>query len=469
MNRLNWKWLGLVLLAMPLLAQTSGFVGDWQGVLKVSGIELRLVFHITQTEDRVLTATMDSPDQGANGIPVSTVLVHGDSISLEVAVARGIYRGVMDREAEAIHGVWEQGGQRFPLPLKPLTDADVIKRPQMPKPPYPYAVEEVSYPNPVSGFQLAGTLTLPEGADPFPVVLLITGSGAQDRDETLLAHKPFWVIADHLTRRGIAVLRVDDRGVGGSTGSFATATTADFATDVEAGLSYLQSRPEIDKSKIGLMGHSEGGMIAPMVAARSEDVAFIVLLAGTGLTGEEILYMQSELILIAGGGSEEDVQDNRSVQEAMFRVIREQPNRDSSAVELHRVMKSVVNAMPEEARQALGDIDAYIHGQIQQVNSPWFRYFIQYNPIPALEGVRCPVLALFGEKDLQVPPEENLAAMEQAFKHSGHADFTLKILPSLNHLFQHAQTGAPSEYGKIEETFSEDALELITRWIASRF
>jgi len=468
MRRLKILWLSFVFIATPLFAQIPDIVGDWQGVLKVSGLELRLVFHITQAENGAFRSTMDSPDQGAKGIPVNHVQVNGDSVRLEVAAARGVFLGAMDREAPAIKGVWRQSGHSLELTLKPMTEANVRRRPQTPVAPFPYQAEDVCYLNESSGYELAGTLTLPRGEGAFPAVILITGSGAQDRNETLFEHQPFWVIADHLTRHGIAVLRVDDRGVGGSKGHMATATTTDFATDVEAGMAYLKSRPEIDTSKIGLMGHSEGGIIAPMVAARSEEVAFIILLAGTGLTGEEILYLQSALIIQAGGGTEAEVQSNRKTQEALFSVIKNNPDRDACAAELYRVMQSMEADLPGEKRRAPGEGDTYIKGQIRQMNSPWFRYFLDYDPAPALQNLHCPVLALFGGKDLQVPADENWKAMESAFVAGGHGDYTLKILPNLNHLFQNAETGAPSEYGKIEETFSEEALAIITEWIEQR-
>ena len=458
----------LMLAAVPLWAQQPSLAGDWLGVLKVSGIELRLVFHLVQN-DSGYTATMDSPDQGAKGIPVAGVRVTADSLLLDVAAARSQYLGAIAPDGQRIDGVWKQGGFNLELNLTPQKDSDIRKRPQTPQPPFPYAAEDVVYDNPASGFKLAGTLTLPPGEGPFPAALLITGSGSQDRDGTIMEHKPFWVIADNLTRRGLAVLRVDDRGVGGSTGRLATATTADFVTDVLAGLAYLKTRPEIDAGRMGLIGHSEGGIIAPMAASQSPDVAFVVLLAGPGLTGEEILYLQADQILRAEGGSAEASAKNRQSQEALFAIIKNNPDIDSSAVEMRRTLKAMIQALPDSERQSLGDVDQYITGQIRQVNSPWFRYFVTYDPLTALKKVHCPILALFGGKDLQVPPQENCDAMQAVLEAGGHPDYTVKTLPNLNHLFQNAGTGAPSEYGKIEESFSPEALGLVGDWIAARF
>jgi pimeloyl-ACP methyl ester carboxylesterase len=295
--------------------------------------------------------------------------------------------------------------------------------------------------------------------------LLITGSGAQDRNESLLGHKPFLVLADYLTRRGIAVLRVDDRGVGGSTGSVPNSTTADFAGDVLAGIEFLKTRKEINPKQIGLIGHSEGGVIAPMVAAQSSDVAFIVLMAGTGLPGEEILYLQSERIMKANGATPEQLARQRKSQETIFKVIKEEKD---PAVAEKRLHEELSKGLTEEELNQMKKSEPAISAQLKGANTPWFRYFLTYDPRPALRKVKCPVLALNGENDLQVPINENLSAIEAALKEGGNKDVTLVRLPKLNHLFQTSVTGSPNEYRNIEETIAPVALATIGDWILKR-
>ena len=282
--------------------------GSWEGKLTLpGGVELRLVLRVeekTRGDKKRRIAVLDSPDQGRPGIPVTGIKLDGDKVTIEVKGIGGRFEGTLDKEKKQLKGEWSQGGGKFPLTLSYTDKPTVMRRPQHPKAPFPYEVEQVTFRNEDAGVTLAGTLTRPKGEGPFPAVLLITGSGAQDRDETLLGHKPFLVLADSLTRRGFAVLRVDDRGVGGSTGSLETVTSADLVGDALAGVAFLKGRPRIDPTRIGLAGHSEGGMIAPMAAGRDGSVAFLVLLAGTGVTGEKILLDQNALILKAGGASE---------------------------------------------------------------------------------------------------------------------------------------------------------------------
>ncbi len=327
-----------------------------------------------------------------------------------------------------------------------------LKRPQNPVKPYPYREEEVSYENKVQNVTLAGTLTIPQGKGPFPVVLLITGSGPQDRDESLLGHKPFLVLSDYLTRHGIAVLRADDRGIGKSTGVFANATTADFATDVEAGVAFLKTRPEVNPQKIGLVGHSEGGVIAPMVAARNKDVAFIVMMAGTGVPGDQVLPAQSEAIEVASGKDPSEAAKSAAKEKEMLALVETEKDPAILEKELQEKMKGEVP-------------DAQIGMQIKQITSPWFRYFLTYDPATALRKVRCPVLAINGALDKQVLPSQNLPAIRKALEEGGNKHFEADELPGLNHLFQTAKTGAPAEYSQIEETMSPVALEKISEWI----
>jgi len=439
--------------------------GIWEGQLKVPGTELRIVFNISKNQDGALTATLDSPDQGVTDIPVEEVIFKDNTLHLEVKSAGSVFEGNVSEDFLVIEGEWKQSGQALPLTVKRVDKAVEILRPQEPKKPYPYIERQVEYTNLKAGVKLVGTLTLPSDKGVFPAVLLINGSGPQDRDETIYSHRPFLVIADYLTRRGIAVLRVDDRGVGESTGDFSQATSEDFASDVLAGVEYLKTCKEIDPKKIGLIGHSEGGIIAPMVAVQSPDVAFIVMMAGTGLTGEEILYLQGALISRAMGISEEDITKNRQFNEKIFSVIKEEKDKKNAEERLRQMFMEDWGKVSDEEKEKIGDPEVYLNAQFQSLLSPWLKFFLTYDPKPTLSKVKCPVLAINGEKDLQVPPKENLSAIEEALVAGGNKNFTVKELPGLNHLFQTAQTGVPSEYAKIEETISPVAFKIVGDWI----
>ena len=455
----------LVIFAQQRIASEIGIEGIWQGELKVPGTVLRIVFKISKNLDGTLTATLNSPDQGATDIPVEEVIFKDNTLRLEVKSAGGVFEGKVSEDFLVIEGEWKQSGQTLPLTVKRVDKAVEILRPQEPKKPYPYIEEELVYENKEAGITLAGTLTLPPGKGPSPVVLLISGSGPQDRNETIYNHRPFLVLADYLTRQGIAVLRVDDRGVGKSTGDFSQATSVDFASDVLAGIEYLKTRKEINPEQIGLIGHSEGGLVAPMVAVKSPDVAFIVLMAGTGLIGEEILYLQGALIYRAMGVSEEDIIKNRQFNEKIFSVIKEEKDKKNAEERLRQMFMEDWEKMSDEKKEQIGDPEVFLKAQLQSLLSPWLKFFLTYDPKPTLSKVKCPVLAINGEKDLQVPPKENLSAIEEALVAGGNKNFIVKELPGLNHLFQTAQTGVPSEYAKIEETISPIALKIITDWI----
>jgi hypothetical protein len=312
---------------------------------------------------------------------------------------------------------------------------------------------------------LAGTLTYPKEENKFPAVIMISGSGGQDRNEELLGHKPFLVIADFLTRNGIAVLRFDDRGIAQSTGDHSTATSEDFAKDVLAAVNFLKTRNEIDKTKIGLIGHSEGGMIAPLVAVQSQDVAFIIMMAGLGIPGDSILYLQGELIQRAEGTSEEEILKSVKLQREIFSIVKNSKNDEKLDKDLREKFNAEYAAMTEEEKSKLGDPEVYLNMQIKTITSPWFKYFLRFDPAPVLEKVKCPVLGINGENDLQVPPKENLSAIESALKKGGNSNFEVKMLPGLNHLFQTSTTGNISEYSQIEETISPVVLETMLDWI----
>jgi uncharacterized protein len=439
-------------------AKASDIDGAWMGTLDAGTAKLRIVFHFVNTADG-LTATMDSLDQDIKGLPVTKVTRDGSSLKLELKQIPGVgvFEGTIDKDRASISGTWSQSGNSLPLQLKRVKDSAELEvpRPHNPTKPYPYREEEVSFENSGVGIKLAGTLTIPPGKGPFAAVVLVAGSGAHDRDEALMGHRPFLVLSDYLTRRGIAVLRYDKRGVGESGGTYATATTSDFADDAEAGLAYLEKRSEIDPHKVGLIGHSEGGMIAPMLAARNSNVAFIVMMAGPGISGDELLVEQTLLIAEANGQTHETAEKAAGEERIILSLVKDETD---SAVLEKKLREQLAGQVPE----------AQIGAAIKSTSSPWFRYFISYDPAAALRKVKCPVLAVVGSKDLQVPPEQNIPAIRKALQDAGNQKFEIDELPGLNHLFQTAKTGSPAEYAQIEETISPVALEKIATWVAKQ-
>jgi len=441
----------------------------WEGKLKAgAGIELRLALHLSKTETGGMVGTFDSLDQGQKGIKLNSVRLDKSRLAFELKLAGVHYEGKLNAEGTEAEGTFSQGGAKLPLTFKKTDKLSVVNRPQTPKPPFPYKVEAVTYHNVPAGVTLAGTVTEPQGAGPFPAVILISGSGAQDRDETIFEHKPFFVLADVLTRRGVAVLRVDDRGVGGSTGATSTSTSEDFAGDVRAGIAYLKTRPEINARQIGLIGHSEGGLIAPLVAASSSDAAFIVLMAGTGLPGDQILIMQGQLIAKVMGADKKALDKQKEMQSRLFEILRTETDREKAAALMRQALKKLMTEASAEEQKSVGDIDAFVDSEVKKVGSPWFRFFLSFDPRPTLAKVKCPVLALNGEKDLQVPPKENLAEIEKALKQGGNSQVTVKEMPGLNHLFQTCKTGSVAEYGVIEETIAPAALKVIGDWVLAQ-
>ena len=339
------------------------------------------------------------------------------------------------------------------------------KRPQEPLKPYPYYSEEITFQNTQANTTLAGTLTLPSTEGNYPVVILISGSGAQNRDEEISGHRPFLIITDHLTKQGIAVLRYDDRGVGKSTGDFKEATTVDFASDVLCAVEYLKTRKEIDGRKIGLIGHSEGGIVAPMVASASKDVSFIVLLAGPGIKIRKLLMMQQELIPRALGASESDVQKSMAISEKAFQMISTSNDRHALKADLAKLIEENYDDIPAMLRPPKLTKEQVIAIQSDMLSSPWYQNLLNYDPASTLEKVTCPVLALNGGKDIQVTPKENLTAISDALMKGGNKNVTVKELPNLNHLFQECETGSLTEYETIEQTLSPIALKEMSDWI----
>ncbi|MFM1877438.1 MAG: hypothetical protein RLZZ241_304 [Bacteroidota bacterium] len=435
--------------------------GNWYGALEIQGIKLRLVFHINSS-DTGLTAVMDSPDQGAFGIPATKVEFEKPDVVLEVSNIGIVYSGTL--EQDVISGVFKQGPLEMPLILsKTEPNREITTRPQEPKEPLPYVVEDIFFDNPKDQIKLAGTLTLPESQDEFPMVILISGSGPQNRNEELMGHKPFLVLADYLTRNGIGVLRFDDRGVGQSEGDFGQATSADFAQDVSSAVSYIRSRTDIKTTKIGLIGHSEGGLIAPMVAAEDSTLDFIVLMAGPGVSGGEILRLQTEDIAKANGMNEAQIAKELKLLNIFLEELSQEQDLEAIKLDLASELEKAFTADSNLLSEGV-TLQSYTESALKQV-TPWMHYFLMHNPKPYLEAVTCTVLAINGSKDLQVAPGINLKAIKEALDSGGNKAVTLSELPGLNHLFQESTTGSPSEYAQIEQTFSPVALKVISDWI----
>lgn len=456
-----------IILSTSLSAQNSSYKntlpGLWLGKISTNGIDLRLVFNLKLNDKDSLTVTLDSPDQGAKDIPLGLVILNEDKLTIQAPLLAGEYKGTITGDS-TINGTWTQNGASFTVNLKKQKTALTINRPQEPKPPFPYTSEDVTFTNDKFNIKLAGTLTIPAGTGPFKAVIMITGSGAQNRNEELMGHKPFLVIADHLSRNGIAVLRYDDRGVGSSQGNYAAATSFDLATDPEAAFYFLKNNPKINQKEIGLMGHSEGGLIAPIIASSNHDIGFIVSLAGPGVTGQEIILRQSQDINRLSGENEKVIKESLETNKKLFAVLlKEKDNNEAETIilALYKEILEKKKTPEEEMEKSVNQLKMTFNA----TTFTWFRYFIITNPAIFWKKVSCPVLALNGEKDLQVAADENLPAIEKALRSSGNKSIETMELPGLNHLFQHCTTGLPVEYSKIEETFSPEALKIISDWI----
>jgi pimeloyl-ACP methyl ester carboxylesterase len=459
-----------IVLSLAIFAQNANrsIEGNWLAALETNGMTLRIALKISKTSDGSFTAKFDSIDQGATNLNIDTITQKDKAVLFESKTYGFNYEGTLNEKGDEISGTFKQGAGSAPMVFKRIAEVPKINRPQDPVKPYPYDEEEVVYENKKDAVKLAGTLTVPRGAGKYPAVILITGSGGQDRNETVAGHRPFLVLADYLTRKGIAVLRVDDRGRGGSGIGSPTETSENFAGDVLAGIEYLKSRKEINPKQIGLIGHSEGGMIAPMVAARSKDAAFIILLAGLGQTGEDVLYTQTELLQKAGGASQEVTAQTNAALKTIFGILRSEPDNKIAEQKVREAFTKQKNAMGEDDKKTFAAIEESLLGRMTMFSSAWFRYFIDYDPRPTLKKVKVPVLALNGENDLQAAWKENLDLIAAGLKAGKNKDFTVRSFPNLNHLFQTSETGQLSEYDKIEETISPVVLETIADWILKR-
>ncbi|MEO7311177.1 MAG: alpha/beta hydrolase [Chitinophagaceae bacterium] len=442
--------------------------GNWKGDIHPPGQSLTIVFHYVKQVDGTYKTSFDSPAQNVFNLQGGVALVKADSLINDIPLIKGGYRGKIT--GDSITGIWQQGPGTLPLVLhrnNEMAPAPILK-PQTPVPPFPYTSQDLIYYNQDKSITYGATITYPKNGKNLPAVLLITGSGQQNRDCDIMGHKWFLVLADYLTRKGFAVLRVDDRGIGQTTGDVMGATSADFAKDVEQGIAYLKTRKEINPKKIGLIGHSEGGMIAPMVAARNKDVAYIVMLAGPGIGGAIINEEQNVANVRKAGVSDSGIQQFRLLHRELQQAAINATN-DSAFERMVRTALAHAKSKTTEAAKVNKNADEVevqnIVRQYGALRMPWLRFFMSYKPTADIAELQIPVLALNGSKDSQVDAGMNLPAIKKALL-KNKSPFTKTVrLEGLNHLFQKCTTGEVSEYGTIEETFNPVALKTISDWL----
>ena len=451
-----------LLLASAAAAQAPSVTGMWQGSIQVAPTtELTAYFDLKGTTP-ALTGTMSVPQQTGTSFPLSSIVVRHDSLLLAADALKGRFAGQLSADGQQAAGVWFQNGRQLPLTLRRTTEqakaAAAPRRPQTPQGPFPYRSQDLTFPNKKAGFNLAGTLTLPAGKGPFPAVVLVSGSGPQDRNETILGHQPFLVLADYLTRRGFAVLRYDDRGVGQSKGTFKNALTTDFTTDAQAAMAYLRTRPDIRTHQVALMGHSEGGSVVWQAAAQPGGPDLAVALAGPGVAGDAVLLRQQKDLARAQGADSAAIGANYRLSHALFAELHRVPATmpaDELAAKLAAVAQQQPGLNAATAQQLAGTYSA-----------PWMRAFLLSTQASYLAKIKCPVLALNGTNDLQVAADENLPAIARGLQAAHNRDVTTRALPQLNHLFQ-TDPAAKADYGSIEETFAPIALQAIGDWLST--
>jgi uncharacterized protein len=467
--KLSLMFAGLMVFILSGNGQTqqSDFTGSWKGT--IAAFNLNIVINITENNGQ-LSATMDSPDQGAKGIPCDQVVVKDNSISISVSKVGANFNGTLSADKKIITGKFNQGGGSFDLIVGKNAIAAVKEKPQTPMPPFNYKADEVEYDNADNSVHLGGTLTYPSSGSKFPAVILISGSGQQDRDEAIMGHKPFAVIADRLTKLGFAVLRVDDRGVGKSKGEVRKATSADFSKDVITSLNYLRQRKEIDTAKIGLIGHSEGGLIASIVASERPDVKFIILLAGPGIKGTDLLAEQAEQIILKSGVPKEAVDAYMPLYKNLMQLSVTENDSLTVALKAYKYLSDWKKTTKNAYQKELGfDQDeesaSVVQSLIAGFSIPWMKYFLQSDASVYLQSISAKVLALNGEKDIQVIATSNTEGIKEALQKSKSPSYEVRILPGLNHLFQKCKQCSVMEYGALDETFSEDALTVMSNWL----
>ncbi len=455
----------IVFIVSTISIFSQDITGDWNGKTKRGDKLITFVFKIEQENSKYST-TMSVPTFRVSGVKPSTTTFTKGKLVIDGSNVGMRYVAIFNNETQQFEGTYKEGGIELKLNLKKgAIKVEDSRREQEPLKPYLYYEEEVSFKNTEAKISLAGTLTLPNENEKFPVVILISGSGPQDRDESFMGHKPFLVLSDYLTKQGIGVLRFDDRGHGKSTGDFGSATTEDFSKDVLSAIAYLKTRNDIDINNIGLIGHSEGGIIAPLAANNSKDIAFIVLLASTGTSGAELSVMQSKTL--REFPVKDEVAYEKNTRKAIAIVTS---NKSESAIKIELTkhyndfLRPILTSLnvPEEK------INSAIDSQVKTSLKPWSRYFLQYNPADEIEKLKIPVLSLNGSKDSQVNAKINQEGIRKALIKGGNKDYKIVELKNLNHFFQECETGKMDEYRKIEQTFSPIALKEISNWILKR-
>lgn len=461
--------LAFALFNFASFSQAEKFTGNWYGTLNV-GVELKIVFHISQTENGSFVSTADSPDQSAFGLKCDTTFIKNDEIKIEMKMMGASYSGKLTNDSVISGNFFQRIDIPLTLTKKTNPKTAIRKRPQTPQPPFAYKSEDISYTNKEKSIQFGATITIPEGKGPFPAIVLISGSGPQNRNCDILGHQLFSVLADHFTNKGFIVLRYDERGIAKSTGRFSDATTADFANDASAGVDYLLSRPEVDKNKIGLIGHSEGGIVAPMVASQRNDINFIVLLAAPGIPVLTMMAEQNEAIAFNNGASEVAAKEFGLLYKRVIPTIASAKDSLYALQESTILIENWAKGKDKELLSALNLVTAkkrfeYVYTLVSQIRTKWFQYFLNISPAVYLEQLKCKVLALNGDKDIQVISSSNLAGISKALKNSKAKKYEIKELNGLNHLFQHCTSCTVNEYAENKETFSPDALLIISNWL----
>ena len=446
----------IFLLVYSNVNSQENIIGDWNGVLSLGGQQLSLIIHLEKV-GTTYSGSMDSPDQKAFGIKADKVVFEKDTLDFIISKIGLRFKGFW--ADTTISGEFTQGYFKAPLQLsRRKVEKKVLVKPQEPQAPFPYLEEEVVFRHVNANFDMAGTLTLPKGDGVFPVILLISGSGPQDRNEEILGHKPFLIIADYLTKKGFAVFRYDDRGTAKSGGEFEGATSPDFASDAASALAYLKTRKDIDTTKIALAGHSEGAMLAAMIAANDSSINAIIMLAGPGIPGDQLLLMQQELIATVNQVNPDEIKENTVINRSLFELINQANDIENAKVQVEKKLKKISKKLSKSALEAYGGKTEFVAQNIRAYINPWMYYFLRYDPAVDLKNIKCNVLALNGNKDLQVPSKINLAAIELNINNPGKIKQVIEM-PNLNHLFQNCLTGNITEYGEIQETISPEVLE----------
>ena len=451
----------ILILLNSTIAISQNFSGTWSGKLQNQVTELQLVFNI-EKEDAAYKGTMDSPSENVSGIPLSNVAIDDSKVTFEISRLKIKYEGVLNKDG-ALEGIFNQQGTKIPLVLSKKRGETLSKnnRPQEPIKPYAYISEDVTFKNNIDDVTLSGTLSLPDNNGKFPAVILVTGSGPQNRDQEIAGHKPFLVISDYLVKKGIAVLRYDDRGFGKSSGDFSSADSFDFAQDAIAAVNFLKNRNQIDSNKIGVIGHSEGGLIAPIASNISESINFMVLMAAPSSSGDKILLDQIRLQKNFTGLSETELETELKTSKKVFDIIKNTRNEVKMIEKLKSYLKESINKNEIPSHMT---IDEFVEIQSKAMTSKWMQFFLKHNPVDELKKIEVPVLAINGTKDVQVS-FSHLDNIKDAITKSGNSNVTIKAFEGLNHLFQKCETGAISEYIKIEQTISPKVLETMSNWI----